>query len=736
MWAALLPERLSHGSVGRSLPTEVDRATLSSQFLEVPLDHFGGSTSPSWSLKFFVDDASFKPGGIVLVTMPSEAPTGGCGGGALAKALNAVAVCSQHRYFGDSVPLNDSTTAALSRYLSVEQNLADVASLITHVRTRLYPSASATVVMGGSYAGASSAWMRHTYPHLVDAAIAYSPPINAVYDFAAYDTSNLVALSSPDSRCAQAQARVAEALTTLLAKQPAQLLDLFGAAHYLRAGSIGLTDFMYALSDSSASAVQYGRKQMLCDALRPAFAGGALAGGAPAGGAGAVANGPTGAGEAADADAGAAGGAMDALALARLFANYTRQAWGPRYFSSCFYNSTCMRDATRGAVAQSARSWYWLKCSQLGYFQTSPPAGLATRPRGLTVARLLEQCAYIFGAAAPLVTPARIDGFNRRMGGEALGGASRIFEIDFSDDPWKMATTTSLVARQAWVLSAEQPFLLLTCDGCGHCGSGAPKAKAEAIERQAVDYLSQWGLAPRRTYDAPSSSSASFSPPSSPSSSSPSFSPSFSLSVELPPPRTSSVARDEERAAAASVEVEAGAEVEAEAEAEAEAEEEQEPHPAPPVDLDTPVELASAYALPSLAAPGPAGLHIAPHDPRISYHGRWSFDYPPAAGAAACAWPMSGFSFTVDHSVNCSARLTAPGDGARLLVKVDGAVTQMLTTNVKAEPTAWYVLASGLDPSRAHLIEVYKVTEDNARRQPGTPPGTLLLHGLSLPRGG
>jgi len=67
--------------------------------------------------------------------------------GGLAKALRAVAVCSQHRYFGDSIPRGDSTTAALVRYMSV---LADIVALIHHVRGSLYPAVNATVVQGGS----------------------------------------------------------------------------------------------------------------------------------------------------------------------------------------------------------------------------------------------------------------------------------------------------------------------------------------------------------------------------------------------------------------------------------------------------------------------------------------------------------------------------------------------------------------------------------------------------------
>jgi len=363
----------------------------------------------------------------------------------------------------------------------VEQNLADIAALISHARSQLYPGASATVVRGGSYAGASSAWMRRAYPQLVDAAIAQSPPVTAFLAFSEYDTSNLVALSSPDYRCAHTQARIASALTALLSSHPHELAALFGAPHDVTT-DIGVTDFAYALGDSVASAVQYGRKHILCDALERLYH---LETMGQSGGTG---------DEQVKSTQLTGDGKDDSWYLAQVFANYTADAWGPSYFAGCFYNSTCMRDATHGAVAQPARSWYWLKCTELGYLQSAPSSGLSSRPLQLTVDSLLSQCKYIFGDDAPLLTPAKVAAFNAKIGGGTVGGTSRIFEINYSDDPWKMATTVAAVQRQSWPLTIHQPFMLLTCDGCGHCGSGVPENKTEAIMRQTIAALADWGI--------------------------------------------------------------------------------------------------------------------------------------------------------------------------------------------------------------------------------------------------
>ena len=53
------------------------------------------------------------------------------------------------------------------------------------------------------------------------------------------------------------------------------------------------------------------------------------------------------------------------------------------------------------------------------------------------------------------------------------------------------------VQRQEWALSLEQPFMLLTCDGCGHCGAGVGVNQSVAIVEQMVSYLTGWGIAAR-----------------------------------------------------------------------------------------------------------------------------------------------------------------------------------------------------------------------------------------------
>jgi hypothetical protein len=59
------------------------------------------------------------------------------------------------------------------------------------------PKVPPVVALGGSYSGASAAWVRMRYPDTVAAAVAESGPVVATYDFFAYDRSNKAAFGSP-----------------------------------------------------------------------------------------------------------------------------------------------------------------------------------------------------------------------------------------------------------------------------------------------------------------------------------------------------------------------------------------------------------------------------------------------------------------------------------------------------------------------------------------------------------
>ena len=77
----------------------------------------------------------------------------------------------------------DSMETHNLKYLNSEQGLSDLANFITWLKTNKkhgVDEATKWITVGGSYAGAMSAWFRAKYPHLTVGAIGSSGVVLAV----------------------------------------------------------------------------------------------------------------------------------------------------------------------------------------------------------------------------------------------------------------------------------------------------------------------------------------------------------------------------------------------------------------------------------------------------------------------------------------------------------------------------------------------------------------------------
>ena len=156
------------------------------------IDHFSWRSAPNGSRtyrqRYFVNTQYWKADGPIFFYCGNEAnvelyvnATGLMWENA--EEHGAALVFAEHRYYGESQMPFYKPGAPLAEqelsYLTMEQALADYASLIAAWKRRNAAQRSAVVAFGGSYGGMLAAWLRMKYPSAVDGAIAASAPILA-----------------------------------------------------------------------------------------------------------------------------------------------------------------------------------------------------------------------------------------------------------------------------------------------------------------------------------------------------------------------------------------------------------------------------------------------------------------------------------------------------------------------------------------------------------------------------
>ena len=463
LWATLQQQGAA------AAPTNI--TAVAAETLTAPLDHFNASDARTMPVRYWIVDECYKPGGPVFVVMGGEAgaraPPNACN--ARAKQYGAIMVFVEHRFYGQSVPEGGLSDANLP-FLTVEQNLADTKMAVETVRATIL--GAKVIAFGGSYSGATCAWFRLAYPDLVDGCVSESGVVNTVFDFVGFDEHVLAALDVYAPPCGDALRGATAALERAFARDGggAAAKRQFNASN-LVGTKLGDPDFFYAVADGPAMMVQYGSKVKLCDGLARLPAA------------------PT-----------------DAERIANLAA-IVAQHYGPAFVAQCFYDSECFKKPDQPEKGIGARQWRWEKCNEVAYLQAAPAKTPVRSSTYMTIDNLVEQCAYVFGAAAvnpkrgAAATLARYGGvaphfadWNRKQqppqpqqppnGDRPLA----LFFINYSDDPWQRAGVTA-ASNPAWPASK---MCMATCTGCGHCGAGADPKVRQVCEDEANVALASW----------------------------------------------------------------------------------------------------------------------------------------------------------------------------------------------------------------------------------------------------
>lgn len=354
--------------------------------------------------------------------------------------LGAALYTLEHRWYGGSLPAPLTDAATFASTLTVETVMEDLAAFATFLRGS--EGCKAVGVVGGSYAGALSAWFRETHPELADFSWSSSGVVNAVFSFTEFDERIVADVPLDCLASLQAITGYAEQAWDDPTQRDA-LLALFNTPSYFTR-----SDFLWSVADSGAMGPQYGYKDLMCSYVVPLP--------------------PT------------PWGAL------QQWANWTITHYGASVAGACYYSTFCLSavdNATMIAQWPNQRPWVYECCNELAYWQVAYPGSI--RSSAITADYYVGQCKSAFG---PDVYPDTAS-FNARYGGPTPN-ATKVVACNGSDDPWQGAAVKSTI-------SAEYPMFLATCDGCGHCGDlhGPSAASTPAIKAQqaAVEvYVSAW----------------------------------------------------------------------------------------------------------------------------------------------------------------------------------------------------------------------------------------------------
>ncbi|KAI6044410.1 peptidase S28 [Pisolithus marmoratus] len=434
--------------------------------------------------RYWMDWEYYTPGGPIILMTPGEVNAQNYTGyltnntinGLIAQQQNGATIVIEHRFFGLSNPYPDLSSQSLA-VLTIQQAIDDLvyfagqASLPMPGGASVKPDTTPWILIGGSYAGALTAWTMVNQPGIFYAGYSSSGVVEAIMDYWAYFKP--IQEYMPQNCSADVQSVIAYLDGLYAANDTEKLQDLksmFGLG-----GLSHIDDFAFALQlnlfDWQQLAPYTGAGAMFfqfCDALE--VKSGQIAG--PGG-----------------------WGLENAI-----------EAWGG-FWNSTYYQHVCGDlDAetclgtyntsqsfwTSTAVDNNARSWFWIVCNQVGFYQDGPPVGQpAIVSRIITPEYVERQCVNMFPqtfSSPPQPAVAQVNEEYQGWGVEV----DRLFFANGQRDPWREATVSSDFIYKA--STDTQPIYV--GDGF-HCSdliteSGLVDASIAKVQSAALEYMKTW----------------------------------------------------------------------------------------------------------------------------------------------------------------------------------------------------------------------------------------------------
>ncbi len=162
------------------------------------MDHFSPEETRTWKQRYFVNDEFFDGNGPVFLCVGGEGSeltsdvvktgTVHCAVMVdLAKEVGGLILALEHRYYGESQPVPDLSTANL-KWLTSRQALGDLAQFHDYISENYHlTDNNRWIAFGGSYPGMLAAWARIKYPGVIFAAVSSSGPVEAQFNMQGFN---------------------------------------------------------------------------------------------------------------------------------------------------------------------------------------------------------------------------------------------------------------------------------------------------------------------------------------------------------------------------------------------------------------------------------------------------------------------------------------------------------------------------------------------------------------------
>ncbi len=427
----------SQNPYSKKLQLRVDGSLrlMETAFFDQKLDHKNSEGQVTFKQRYFVDSQYAKdntsPIFFIICGEWNCAGTGSYGfAEGLAKKMNAHLIALEHRYYGESLPMTSLTTENL-QHLNLDAAIEDLATFQRHMMSEKNLTGK-WISFGGSYAGTLAAFYRLKHPELTAGALASSAPVLMKPDFFEYDAhiAKVISATSCGYKVREAINLIEDKIET--AEGLAEVKALFSASEIVDKG-----DFLYAVADMLAAAVQYGRHKVFCETL--------------------LSN--------PDLIAGYAEGGLKVL-----------NSLGMTAIELSFQSA----EKIETTPSDYFRQWMWQSCQEFGWFQVSNTEGTTARSSKIDLNLHANACVRLYN------TPMRADGsMNQNWYLQLLNPeTSHIIFSNGANDPWQTLSLTSEMEQK------NPAFDLWLMESAAHCNdlraiSSIPSVVAAQLEMSA-----------------------------------------------------------------------------------------------------------------------------------------------------------------------------------------------------------------------------------------------------------